>query len=264
MSDLVTNENFKPLKCDTVERQDGLAPESKRSKRSSSFLANQAGGNGVEMDWKQLFHALRDERMTAAEEQLGAYMSENQKLVSSLKLYTSYLQEQLEKAQGELSKESNEKEQAKQRCTELETRVQDLERSQLDSKRENFQLKTNIESLETDIKQRDRELWMYRKLTSTTLANCECNAADVQDPNLFACNCSVVNQATDKSTIFRLSSFYDEVDKSLWFRYIPVANQQYLPDFLHHNIEFHMNQLPSLLQNVILSIFPEEDEEEDS
>jgi chromosome segregation ATPase len=180
--------------------------------------------------WHDMFWSLKRERETEAEALLQAFAVESEKREESLKTLVHHLEIQVEDLKEAL-------EQSEQVGKEA------LEASK--------QLNQEADELRTTIQKQQHEITLYRTLTAASLSNIDASKE-------VAFDCLVVNPEIKQSTSFRLESSEKE---ALLIKYEPLSQPNAsLPVFLHEAIEFHVTQTPALMQNVLKSMFPDDDE----
>jgi chromosome segregation ATPase len=177
-----------------------------------------------------MFWSLRRERETEAEAQLQAFAAESEKREESLMTLVHHLEIQVKNIKEELEKSEQVGKEA-------------LEASKL--------VNQEADELRTTTQKQQHEITMYRTLTGTTLFNIDASK-DV------AFDCLVVNQESKQSASFRLESSEKEAS---FIKYAPRSQPNAsLPVFLREAIEFDVTQAPALMQNVLKSMFPDDDE----
>ena len=167
--------------------------------------------------WREMFWSLQKERVTEAEAQLYAFSEESEKREASLKAYIKH----------------------------LETQLHDLR----EAGKQSLEVHEEMEEMRSTIKKQKHEIELHRTLTASTLSN-------IDETKKVACDCTVTNPESDRSTSFRLAS--TEGDDKL-IKYEPLRNSDLLPVFLQEAIEFDATQGPALMQTVLSSMFPDED-----
>jgi hypothetical protein len=229
--------------------------------------------------WRNMFEALRKERVTKAEKQLEATLQENKRRDEALRTMVKHLEK--------------EKQMYKKRAETAESLLKSTQRGDVNSGTlteqhakidvgaetgKRLRVENTIEtkeeqkifSLQKQILQQSQILELYEILTSTKV----CKSPSQTDTNNYSSyDCTVINHEEKKATRFRLSFLkpIDQQNNETALRTIneircePLANAEFLPRFMQdpEPIIFERSQCAVLFKNVLLQMFSEEESTED-
>lgn len=182
------------------------------------------------MYWKNMYFALRQQGV----QELDAFSQESEKREKALK--------------GMLRMQETEIRELKMERKESEVKIKGME----DVKVALEETKSELEQVQMIVEKQEKEIELHRLLTGTTLSN-------VDMTKQVACDCTVKNQETKRSTSFRLESSNDN-ETCCMLKYEPIGQpDSTLPEFLHSAIEFDVPQTPALMQHVLQGMFPDDD-----
>ena len=240
----VDKENFQRSRKRRASEGSILKPKPVVAVAHTSNNDNDSGGS----HWKQLFMSLQQERVTAIESQLISFMEDSEKREDALKNYIRHLESDLKHANMSLEVSQSQTTD----LVELQEKLNGADDRMETMSAEVDQLKDDIEAkdavcrlLGSKLMDREDEIEMYKLLTHTDVSRGEQDSIE----------CCVMNPIKEISTKFRLSKVEDEK----MMKYEPVENPEILPAFLHEAIEFETADCPSLIQNILKGVFPDEE-----
>ena len=201
-----------------------------------------------ESHWKRLFMSLQQERVTIAERQLFTLMEESEKREEALKNYIRHLESDLVASKHSLEESQCQATQIVEVQGKLEEAEMRMEIMRVDLAKLHDQVdaKDRTNSLLTEkLSDRDDDIHIYKLLTQTEVTRSEEGAIE----------CCVTNTLKGITTTFRLSELPDQS----MMKYEPVENPTPLPAFLRQAIEFETADCPTLMQNILKGVFPDEE-----
>lgn len=212
--------------------------------------------------WRNMFEALRRERVTNAEKQLEATLQENIRRDEALRTMVKHLEKEKQRYQQrsemyekQLKEMKDEKENVGASMNKNTPIASDIHKRK---KLENDVDKRHISQLTEQVKQQAQLLEVYEILTGTKI--CEASSKGNDGASY---NCTVINHDEKIASQFRLSFVPSNKASSVVgeMRCEPIANAQFLPDFMQdpEPIVFERTQCAVLLKNVLMSMFKEED-----
>lgn len=240
-----------------------LHKDKKRRKSDGVLFRNSVATSPVLDDkeqssyyWRKLYTQLQRDRVAAVEAQLCTFLQESEEREERLKNLIRYLESDLSEAQ-KLKRETE------KQMRELQTQLVQAETQLKVSQKRIHELSNEMEVKEVAHINADQKasrclthlsalLGHYQLLTGVQLTLLGNEAME----------CRVTNAQTKISTKFRLSPFASSSGSqtSSLIKFEPLENALQLPSFLHRPINFERADCPTLMQNILQVIFPDEDE----